>query len=84
MLTPSLATRLSLRDPTRVSRSGNALSVYDFQLMDGVTDRSSLSYRLAEFDSDRLVTFWQSESLGLFLGVSDGGFLRLSIAGKKH
>lgn len=84
MLTPSLATRFSLRDPTRVSWSGNALSVYDFQLTDSVTDRSSLSYRLAEFDSDRLVTFWQSESLGLFLGVSDGGFLRLSIAGKKH
>ena len=24
------------------------------------------------------------QTLGLFLGVSDGGFLRLSIAGKKH
>ncbi|MCI0517466.1 MAG: hypothetical protein L0Y45_06505 [Woeseiaceae bacterium] len=84
MLTPSLATRFSLRDPTRVSWSGSALSIYDFQLIDGVTDRSTLSYRLAEFDSDRIVTFWQSDSLGLFLGVSDGGFLRLSIAGKKH
>ena len=84
MSTPSLATRLSLRDPSRVSWSVAAMSVYDFQLAEGVTDRSSLSYRLAEFDSDRLLTFWQSDTLGLFLGVSDGGFLRLSIAGKKH
>jgi hypothetical protein len=79
MLTPSLATRYSLREPTNVAWSGAALSVYDFQLVDGFADRSSLSYRLAEFDSDRLVTFWKSDALGIFLGVSDGGFLSLSI-----
>jgi hypothetical protein len=79
MITPSLATRVSLRDPTIVSWHGAALSVYDFQLLDDFADRSSLSYRLAEFDSDRLVTFWKSDSLGIFLGVSDGGFLHLSI-----
>ena len=79
MITPSLATRFSLREPTNVAWSGAALSVYDFQLVDGFADRTSLSYRLAEFDSDRLVTFWKSDALGVFLGVSDGGFLRLSI-----
>jgi hypothetical protein len=79
MITPSVATRFSLREPTNVAWSGAALSVYDFQLADGFADRTSLSYRLAEFDSDRLVTFWKSDALGVFLGVSDGGFLRLSI-----
>ena len=79
MITPSLATRYSLREPTNFAWSGAALSVYDFQLVDGFADSSSLSYRLAEFDSERLVTFWKSDALGVFLGVSDGGFLRLSI-----
>lgn len=79
MLTPSLATRFSLREPTNVAWSGAALSVYDFQLDDGFADSSSLSYRLAGFDNERLVTFWKSDALGVFLGVSDGGFLRLSI-----
>lgn len=79
MLTPSLATRYSLREPTIVAWSGAAVSVYDFQLVDDLADRSSLSYRLAEFDNERLVTFWKSDALGVFLGVSDGGFLRLSI-----
>ena len=79
MITPSLATRYSLREPTNVAWSGAAVSVYDFQLIDGFADRTSLSYRLAEFDSDRLLTFWKNDALGVFLGVSDGGFLRLSI-----
>lgn len=79
MTTPSLATRFSLREPTNVAWSVAALSVYDFQLVDGFADRASLSYRLAEFDNDRLVTFWRGDALGVFLGVSDGGFLRLSV-----
>lgn len=79
MVTPSLATRFSLREPPNVAWSGAALSVYDFQLVEDFADRSSLSYRLAEFDNDRLLTFWKSDALGVFLGVSDGGFLRLSI-----
>jgi hypothetical protein len=79
MLTPSLATRFSLREPANVAWSGAALSVYDFQLVNGFADSSSLSYRLAEFDNDRLLTFWRGDALGVFLGVSDGGFLRLSI-----
>jgi hypothetical protein len=79
MLTPSLATRFSLREPTNVAWSGAALSVNDFQLVNGFADSSSLCYRLAEFDNERLVTFWKSDALGVFVGVSDGGFLRLSI-----
>lgn len=79
MITPSLATRVSLRDPGNVSWHSAALSVYDFQLVDAFADRSTLYYRLAGFDRDRIVTFWKSDSLGVFLGVSDGGFLRLSI-----
>ena len=79
MITPSVATRFSLREPTNVAWSGAALSVYDFQLAYGFANRTALSYSLAKFDSDRLVTFWKSDALGIFLGVSDGGFLRLSI-----
>jgi hypothetical protein len=79
MLTPSVATRYSLREPTNVAWSGAALSVYDFQLLNGFANSSSLSYRLAEVDNARLLTFWKGDALGVFLGVSDGGFLRLSI-----
>jgi hypothetical protein len=79
MITPSLATRSSLHEPTDVAWPGAALSVYDFQLVDGVADRATLSYRLAEVENDRLLTFWKSDSLGVFLGISDGGFLSLSI-----
>ncbi len=79
MITPSLVTRFSLREPTNVSWSGAALSVYDFQLVEAFAEHLRQPYRLAELESDRLVTLWRSDSIGVFLGVSDGGFLRLSI-----
>lgn len=79
MITPSLAIPFSLREPTGVAWQGAGQSVYDFQLVDVVADRTSLSYRLADFGSDRLVTFWSSDTLGVFLGISEGGYLSLSI-----
>ncbi len=79
MIAPSPATRFNLHEPTAVAWYGASLSVYDFQLGVGFADRSSLSYLVAEFDNDRLLTFWKGDSLGVFLGVSDGGFLSLSI-----
>jgi hypothetical protein len=79
MITPSLATPFNAREPSYVAWQGTGLSVYDFQFADSSAQRSVLSYRLTGLDSDRLVTFWKSNSMGVYLGVSAGGFLSLSI-----
>jgi hypothetical protein len=52
----------------------------DFDFATGFFDRSAFNYRLAELHGDRLVTFWKGDSVGIFLGISRGGFITLRIA----
>lgn len=42
-------------------------------------DQSAWSNRLAELESDKLFAFWRGESLGLFFGVTDNGYVGLSL-----
>jgi len=80
MATPSLAMLLEPR-PASARPWGRLDSDADiYWSQDDFADRSALDYRLAELDSDRLLTFWKGDSFGIFLGITRGGFISLSIA----
>jgi hypothetical protein len=76
---PSLAELLESTQLRELRWSGQ-YAAYDYRLGEAFADRSALSYRLAELERDRLVTFWRGDSVGVFLGITRGGFLSLSIA----
>lgn len=42
-------------------------------------DHSVLATRLAELDSDRLITFWQGRTLGVFFGITESGHIGFNI-----
>jgi len=80
MATPSLAVLLEPRPVSDRPWSMFEFAADNYRLRESFADRSDLSYRLAELDTSRLVTFWKGESLGVFLGISTGGFISLSVA----
>jgi hypothetical protein len=56
------------------------LSALSYGFGDGFDDHASFGYRLTAMDRGRLVTFWKSESLAVYLGIRKGGYLSLKIA----
>jgi len=42
-------------------------------------DHAALAARLAELDSQRLFKFWQGRSMGLFFGITEDGYVGLSL-----
>ena len=80
MATPSLAMLLEPREPTIGPWYMPDRGAFEYSFHEDFANRSSISYRLAEIDGGRLITFWKGNSLGIFLGVTKGGFVSLSIA----
>jgi hypothetical protein len=78
--TPSLATLFEARHRPDGPTILLAYTINDYGFDERFIDRSSFSYRLAELHSDRLVTFWKGNSFGIFLGITRGGFVSVSIA----